>query len=147
MSYKPNTYTFQPSNPVGTTSTSGVMMGLKGSFISQYSGILRVTIYGNITNTTAVDGVNFGGLMGTGTPPNNGDSPIIIGSIGIGRVKGNIIERFDGAGAYRPFRISAVVGNLGALVPGTTYWIDMTLAVITGGTASVKNLMIKILEK
>jgi hypothetical protein len=47
------------------------------------------------------------------------------------------------ANGSNPFSLNAIVQSL---TIGTTYWIDVSLIAITGGTASIKNLSVSIIE-
>lgn len=120
-------------NPLGTSSTTGVMMGLGSTaFITPlYSTRAVLQFTGQVFNTTASDGA-FGKLyFGSGTAPANG-------SAGSGTSLGNgPVLTGCTAGTGYPFQMSVIATGL---TPGTKYWFDLNLATITGGTASVQNL-------
>ena len=61
-----------PSNPTGTTSLTGVMMGLAGAITPAVTGKLRFTITGSGNNSTAGDGWIVQLRYGTGAAPANG---------------------------------------------------------------------------
>ena len=125
-----------PSNPTGTTSTTGKMMGLGGvcTIKPASSGKVVISISGFINNNTAGDGAECGIHFGTGTAPVNGAAPA-------GSAIGNFIGVLGTPSGtfYAPFCVQALVTGL---VVGTTYWIDLDLLAVTGGTASVVNLTV-----
>jgi hypothetical protein len=97
-----------------------------------------IIISGNITNNTANDGGQVQIRYGTGVAPSNGD-PLS------GTAAGGVV-RMSNVGATAsteyPFTTNAVV----TLTPGTLYWIDLSLAAITGGTSNVDELSVSIVE-
>src|SRR5690242_15711692 len=60
-----------PTNPTGTSSTTGVMMGLAGSVTPKFSGRVQVTMSGDCFSGTIADGANIQMRYGTGTAPSN----------------------------------------------------------------------------
>lgn len=125
-----------PSNPTGTTATAGVMAGLAVYFTPRRSGFVEVTIAGSMLNDTNTDGVGVQLRYGTGTAPANGDAPT-------GSVAGQSQSSFiDTAGNTVGFSIPAAL----ALTAGATYWFDARQNAVTGGTASLANLTVRIIE-
>jgi len=123
--------------PTGTTSTSGVMMGLALYFTPKFTGRIRMYIFGLAANDTAGDGFTVHGQYGTGTAPANG-APLT------GNLLGNIVQGTAiNGGQYTPFAIGAIQTNLAV---GTTYWFDLVVAAVTGGTASI-SFIIAIVEE
>jgi hypothetical protein len=123
-----------PSNPTGTTNTTGVMMGLgrsphSYSITPSSSGKVFFTIGGGCSNNTANGGAIVYAAYGSGTPPINGaantGTPISGGQFRIG---------VWGASMSTPFSVSGVISGLS---PGTPIWMDLSLAVNGSGTASV----------
>ena len=127
----------QPADPSGTTDTTGKMMGLAGSITPTFSGSVLLIVSGDVTNDTITDGAKVQLSYGTGTAPANGDA--------IGGTQCGGRPSYDAAGAADrvPFSVNCVVTGLTLT---TTYWIDLTLAAITGGTASVSNVSISAVE-
>ena len=128
-----------PSNPTGTSNTSGVMMGLAGSITPAKSGNLLIVISGDITNSTAADGGKVQIRYGTGTAPSNGAALT-------GTAVGGLVRKTNpasGAATYDPFSVQAIVSGL---VIGTAIWLDVSLAAITGGTATIANVSLSALE-
>lgn len=122
-------------NPTGTASTTAVMMGI-GSVCTITPGrSTRVfaTIYGNMGNNTANDGGAAQGHFGTGTAPINGAAAAGVIFTGNGFITNN-------ANTANMTATVTVAGMLTGLTPGTTYWIDVSLQALTGGTATFQNV-------
>ena len=125
------------ASPTGTTSLTGVMMGLAGAFTPSTTGRLFLMISGTCSNTTATDGVSFQIRYGTGTAPANAASltGTATGSAGSATIAAtNNKEQFN---------LQALITGL---VIGTAYWYDLSLAAVTGGTASVTAVTLTALE-
>ena len=122
-----------PANPTGTTSTTGVMMGLAGS-ITTRTGRVLVIISGTMKSDTANDGAQVQIRYGTGTAPTNGAAltGTAVGSLQRLVASAVTSEEF-------PFSVSAVVTGL---TGGTAYWLDVGLAAITGGTAAITSVSV-----
>ena len=60
------------ANPIGTTSTTAVMMGLAGTITPAFSTRVLVTISGSCANSVLADGGTVQISYGTGTAPVNG---------------------------------------------------------------------------
>lgn len=127
-----------PSDPTGTTNTTGVMMGLAGSFTPTRSGAALIVISGTIFNATAIgDGAKTQIRYGTGTAPANAAALT-------GTAVGNLVQYVAATTAEKaPFSVNAIVTGLTRL---TTYWIDLSLAAITAGTASLSDISISVVE-
>lgn len=123
------------SNPTGTTNTTGIMMGLGSTFhiTPSYSGRIHVTVQGFGQNNTASDALSVQLYIGSGTAPTNG-------AAATGTSMGTALSIGGGAqnaNVSFPFSVS---GILTGLSPGTAYWIDIRLAAVVGGTASIQGL-------
>jgi hypothetical protein len=120
------------SNPTGTTSTSGVMMGLGGSPANSVitptrSGIIVAFFSGGIQNSST-GGAQTAIRYGTGTAPANGAAPI-------GTQVGGVATRGAiGAGLTVPFACVAIITGLAL---ATQVWLDCILVAATTGTASL----------
>jgi hypothetical protein len=127
-------------NPTGTANTAAeLMMGMAGSITPVGTGTVLITICGNITNSSASDGWKYQIRHGTGTAPTNT-------AAATGTADGTDVSGALGTGTNRatmPFSISALVTGLTA---NTAYWIDMSLAAVTGGTATLANVNIIAIE-
>lgn len=126
-----------PGNPVGTTSTPFVMMGLAQSFTAKGSGDFLVSITGKILNSStggAQAKVQFDDT-GVSSAPTNGDA--LIGSIA-----GALVVLTAGKTDDNFSAVTIIAG----LTLGDTYWLDLALKVIGAGTASLQNLSIAIQE-
>ncbi|MEM3844947.1 MAG: hypothetical protein QXU98_04525 [Candidatus Parvarchaeota archaeon] len=126
-----------PSNPSGTTSTSAVQMGLGVTYTPATTGRLLVIVVGEASNNTAGDGATVQLSYGTGSSPSNGASAT-------GTAVGSKISITSNAASQTvPFSLGYV---LTGLTIGTSYWFDLQVAAVTGGTASVSNLTVLIIE-
>ena len=131
--------TSSPSNPTGTASTTGVMMGLAGTITPNITGNAQITVNGTIFNATAIaDGAKIQIRVGTGTAPANaaaltgstcGTMPQYVASTTAGKV---------------PFSTTCYVSGL---TPGIAEWIDVGLVAITGGTATITDVNIVAAEQ
>lgn len=136
-----NSYQATPSDPTGTTNGTGVMMGLTGAFTPTRSGKMQIIISGNITNNTAGDGAQTQIRYGTGTAPTNGAALTGTTAGALAKLINALIALLvPGTGN---FACNAIVSGL---TLNTAYWIDLSLARITGGTASISGISISIVE-
>jgi hypothetical protein len=112
-------------SPTGTSSATGVMMGLglTGATITPAAtGRAHFTIGGSLSNTTT-SAVTVGLRFGTGTAPSNAGAPA---GTQIGAVfKGNP----EAAAAFVPF---TAVGIVTGLTLGTAVWFDADVLVGSG---------------
>ena len=133
----PNTYQATPSNPTGTTSASGVMMGLAGTLTPVTSTAISVTICGTTSNASA-----FGNAWqiryGTGSAPANAAAPT---GTAVGPLLTAAIISGSANQSY-PFSVTAIITGL---TVGTAYWLDLSLS-STGGVASMINVGVSALE-
>lgn len=122
-----------PANPTGTTSGTGVMMGLGSSCtITPARGTKVVLIFdGYQSNSTANGGVASTIRYGTGTAPTNG-AALTGTAVGSG-----VASQLGGASSLAPFSNVAVVTGLSI---GTAYWFDVGVSTLGSGTASVGNV-------
>lgn len=126
-----------PSNPAGTTSLTGVMMGLASPFTPISSGRVAILVTGNGANSLATDGLTIAGRYGTGTAPVNG-------AANAGTSFGNGLTIDAGINTQRiPW---ALIGVVTGLVLGTAYWIDTLVTALTAGTATLSNLAVTVVE-
>jgi len=120
--------THTAASPTGTTSTTAVMMGAGGTITPVLSTRVIVTISGQMANATAGDGATIDIRYGTGTAPVNGAA--VIGTlVGIAQTATSVT-----AAQKSGFSISYPITGL---IVGTTYWFDISLMAITGGTATI----------
>ena len=91
-----------------------------------------------MTNNTAGDGAAAKLYYGTAPAPTNGAALT-------GTQKGAVsqVDYFPTASKFFPFGIDTVVPGL---TVGTQYWFDLALLAVTGGTASLNNLEVVIIE-
>lgn len=137
-----------PADPTGTTSTTGVMMGLgavvapnTASITPTVTGRVKATIVLNLTNSTATagDGAKAQIRYGTGTAPANGAA--LTGTT-IGSILTSVLER----ATANDLQGVTLVGVATGLTPGTAYWFDVSLAAIVGGTGLAKNVSVVLEE-
>ena len=127
-----------PGNPAGTASTVGVMMGLAGAITPAVSGIVLLMVSGTIFNPGAIaDGGKVQLRFGSGSAPANAAS--LTGTAVGGLVQYTAATTTQTA----PFSVQAVVSGL---TVSTTYWIDVGLAAITGGTATISDVSVSAVE-
>jgi hypothetical protein len=104
------------------------MMGAGGTITPVLSTRVIVTISGQMANATAGDGATIDIRYGTGTAPVNGAA--VIGTlVGIAQTATSVT-----AAQKSGFSISYPITGL---IVGTTYWFDISLMAITGGTATI----------
>jgi hypothetical protein len=132
---------FTPADPLGTASTTLVMMGLGAAcaYTTAGSGVVLVNVTGTATTATAVQTVTIGGRYGTGTAPANGDA--VTGTRFGGAADGTVQP--PTAGAYTAFALTAIL----TLVPSTPSWFD--IAISTGNaadSASISNVSMTFAE-
>jgi hypothetical protein len=112
------------------------MMGIGVSFTPKSSGNFLITVNGSIGNTVSPDGATVGLRYGTGAAPENGKGPT-----------GTLLSFQFAASAVNaqsvPFSMSYY---LPGLTINTAYWLDLSLAAFTGGSASVINVYATVYE-
>lgn len=125
-----------PSSPTGTANTSGVMMGLAQAFTPTASTKILIMISGNLANTSGSGTGKAQIRYGTGAAPANG-----------GAVTGTTAGGFIGSAAIATtpqcFATQSIVTGLSL---NTAYWIDISLAAVTTGTASASELSVSVME-
>ena len=123
-------------NPAGTTSTSGVMMGIGSScaITPSRSGRAWVFITGLMTNNAANGGGELSIRTGQGAPPTNGAAP---SGTGISPNNIGIVNNANTAGTQIPF---STIGETSAMTVGTTQWFDLDLFAVNSGTVSLANV-------
>lgn len=126
-------------NPTGTTSTTGVMMGMGGTFTltTLYSSRVHVIITGNGRISLASNNLTITGYYGTGGAPANG-AAITGTQFGRAAVIFNSV-----AGAEETWVIIALLTGVS---PGTPYWFDVSVATSTSGTALVEMVTATLME-
>jgi hypothetical protein len=124
---------------------TGVMMGLSGSITPSRSGTVLILISGDMSNTTSGDGGKVQIRYGTGSAPANGAA--LAGTAAGAQPQMTCAGILSGlvslSGCTTPLSTNAVVTSLSV---GMTYWIDTSLAAVTGGTATIKNVSITAIE-
>lgn len=134
-------YRATPSDPTGATSSTGVMMGLAGAFTPVKSGKLDILITGNISNSASGGGGSVTIRWGTGSAPANGDA--LTGTIAgkpSGIVNAALALLVPGSGNFTCMDI------ISGLTLNTEYWFDVSVVRAGGGTATINNVVIKIVE-
>lgn len=121
-------------NPTGTTSTTGVMMGLGSTFklTPTYSGRVRIE-FGMLLNSFAGAASRAYIYYGTGAAPANGAA---LTGTNVGPT--GVISGAGGTNLSSWVTISAIITGL---TPGTQYWFDIALSTSTAAqTASANNV-------
>ena len=130
-----------PADPTGAAA-GAVMMGLGAAaspclFTPVVSKRALIRFSFQCANSVSSNGVTFSLRYGTGTPPANGAA--VTGTlIGVAQTKNN------GNAAYSDGE--TLDGLLLNLVPGTTYWFDLTLQQVSSGTATAKSITFTAIE-
>ena len=129
LAMKPQLSTVSPSNGNGTTATAGRMQHIGETMKAQVTGRMFIIIYGDVTNT---GGAGDGALMqiryGSGTAPSNGAALT-------GTTCGTQIKFVSASASEQvPFMLECEVNGL---TLGTSYWVDVGLNAVTGGTAKL----------
>ena len=125
------------TNPTGTTSTTGVMMGLSGSITPAATGRLLITVSIAYSLTSASYYVTVGLRTGTGAAPVNGAA--LTGTIRDGRAQG-----VPTGSPPIGMSLNAVVTGLAI---GTPIWFDLSLATSSSSaTATITNISISAIE-
>jgi hypothetical protein len=130
---------FNPSDPPGTSSTTGVMAGLNVNVTPRTSGIFTVTSYGNMGSDAAGGGVAVELRYGTGAPPIPGAS-----RAGESCANGSVSGLSPVGGQTVPFSMTCV---LPALSIGTSYWFDLYYRAISGRAAHATNNVVTVTER
>jgi hypothetical protein len=131
-----------PTDPATTSSLTGVMMGLSASITPVISGKIMIIISGDMDNDTGDNGAQVQIRTGTGSIPTNGTAST--GTAQGGLVKMSVVVSGGATVVTRvPFSLNAIQTGL---VLNTPYWVDLSLAAITGGTARVRDVSISIVE-
>lgn len=125
-----------PSNPTSTSDTTGVMMGLgtSSNIAPNKTGTFLVVASGDVLNEEPGFGSKIQFRYGLGTAPNNGD--YLTGSTVGGLITTSNSDRV-------PFSLNSLVSNL---TIGYNYWFDISLAANSGGTSSIMDISISIVE-
>lgn len=120
-----------PANPTGTTSTTGVMMGLAGAITPKVSGTVKIWIVGDGNNSGVGDDFRVQIRYGTGSAPANAAALT-------GTTLGGLVRGQSSAGLeLLPF---ALLGQVSGLTVATAYWVDVGLRSGSGGTATIANI-------
>lgn len=129
----------QPGGPAGTLSTVGVMMGLAGTVTPTGSGNVLIIVSGDGFNNTAGDSLTVTLRTGTGGAPVNGAA-----LTGTARsVAKNLGTQPTGGNMSMPFTLVAYVTGLAL---ATAVWIDVAVAAVIGGTATIRDIDIQAVE-
>ena len=122
-----------PANPTGTTSTTGVMMGLAGSITPTLTGKVLVLVEMDVRASVIGDGAKVQLRWGIGAVPTNG---AVLTGTPVGRTGNYVASTVAGVGNIG---LSWIISGLAPSVPT---WLDVSLAAVTGGTATISNLSI-----
>lgn len=126
-----------PSDPTGTTNTTGKMMGLAGAITPLTTGRVVLIASGDLASTLSGDGAKAQLRYGTGTAPTNGAALT-------GTAVGGLVTMLAAANNQRvPVSLQALVSGLAIATP---VWIDVSLAAVTGGTATLQDMSLTAIE-
>lgn len=135
--FRINYSTTLPTDPAGTTSTTGVMSGLGILATAKRTGNFFIITTSTCSSDTNNDGTTLQLRYGTGTAPSNGAALT-------GTTIGNATTSAIGT-ANQTYEISCsgIVSNLKI---GTEYWFDLSNASYIGGTSTAKSITFNIRE-
>ena len=132
-------YEASPADPVGNSLATAKMAGLAGSITPQRSGVVEYKVEGLMASSTGTGGCAVQISDGKGTAPSNGAA---VTGTQLGR---RLTVPAMGANAV-PFSVHAIASGANVLPVGTTYWFDVTVAAVTGGTCTISGLNISARE-
>lgn len=126
------------TGPLTTTSTSEVAAGMNAQLVPDHSGRVQFTLTGVTGNTTPGGGAILRMRYGTGTPPAAG------ATTGLGTYSG-FLQRVitNNAADLVGFALTGVVTGL---TLGTPYFVELTYAAITAGTAKIQDICLSAFE-
>jgi hypothetical protein len=123
--------------PAGTSSTTYRMMGLKLLYTPVIESEAVASADGHMANDTINCETDAILVYGSGTPPNNG---VAFNSSTMVQM-GDPVRHVSGvAGGFAPFSITRVSGAIPLTVPSVTYWVDMAVKAVGGGTSTITNV-------
>lgn len=125
------------ASPGSISSTTMQMLGLNQTITPIGSTRLFLQISGDVTQTTTADGAKWQLSWGTGAAPAN--AAALTGT----QVGSNPTMTFLTGVLTVPFCSQAIISGL---TPGTAYWVDLALAAVTGGAASMTNMSVSAYE-
>jgi hypothetical protein len=133
-------YQASPADPTGTNSTTGVMMGLAGSITPSATGKVLIQITGSLRSyNIGSTGADVQIRYGTGSAPANAAAltGTAVGSKEKSRPSSTSNEQTV------PF---SCVARVTGLTLSTAYWLDVSVATVGGGNATVQNVSITVSE-
>lgn len=130
-----------PSDPSTTTNTTGLMMGLGSTcaITPAYGTKIRISWEGNEFNSASTNSGFTIMRFGTGSAPANAAAAT---GTTIGKSTGVFHGNPSSSVSYSFSRSGIITG----LTPGTAYWFDLQLGVVTSGTVGVSNMSCSINE-
>ena len=142
LAAKPQIAGVRVASPAGIANTSGLMLGLSNLgaaniITPQVTGRVCITISGVVAQSTTADGAFWHIRTGTGTAPSNGGA--LTGTQSGGQQSMTFLT-----GVLKvPFCLTTIVTGL---TLGTAAWIDLVLGTVTGGTATMTEVMVSAFE-
>jgi hypothetical protein len=121
----------------GTANATGVMMGLAQLITPQVTGRLLILVQTHASTNTNGAGGLVSTRYGTGTAPVNG-AALAGTQVGSSALYTEETSTFT--------RGQSQVGLVTGLTLGTTYWVDLALARVTAGTATIGGGAIVVIE-
>lgn len=135
-----NTYQSSTLTPTGTASTAAAkMMGLASTFTPTNSGQVLVFVSGDITSSTAGDGAIAQiaySVYSAGCPAN--------AATATGTVIGSAVHYT--ASPTTVDKVPFMIAGFASLTPGTEYCFDVQLEAVTGGTATISDVVVIVHE-
>ena len=133
------TATAAPANPTGITgaTAAAVMLGLAGSFTPNAGGNMMLWVTGDILCGTIGSGATIQIAYGTGAAPAN--NAALTGTLAAKAL--NFVA--STAAGRAPFNMMAYIAGL---TVGTAYWLDLAVQNLTGGTTTIADVTVTVLE-
>lgn len=135
----PNTSFSSGNNPAGVTDTAAArMLGLAKTLTPSSTGLVEITILGDITHSAAGGGVILNLMWGTGAAPAN-----------------NAVLAGTNCGQTHPitnspsttFKITfSVTCHVSSLTLGTQIWTDLAIRVVNAGTVTASTVSVVVKE-
>jgi hypothetical protein len=123
--------------PTATASTTSVMMGMNLTVTPTRSGTLVISGSGQMANGTINDGATVQLYYGTGAAPTNG-AAVSGTALGSPQTHTSLVAADTAGWSFTIPLSNATIG--------TTYWIDVALKAVTGGSASVTGVNLAVVE-
>lgn len=129
------------TNPTGTTSTTGVMAGLRAQMQPKVNGIMLIMVSGAMKNTVSGSGIATDLRYGLQTSSYPSNAAALTGTVcSVGLIEA---RKITATITSEPFTLICTATGLS---PGSKYWIDLQERALVSGTASIQNMTVTTFE-